>query len=387
MKIYRFILASFFVASITISSAQDLRLTHKDHMVKNSWMVGLGYNSVDDSGSTFKELLNINDHWNGLAIPSRLSFGRYFENGLGVEAIGSYNKYKLGKIIGGETNTTEKHYWSLDARLSYDLNTLVGETGFFDPYVGAGVGYTRANGENIGTFNAVIGFRTWFSDQLGLDIGSSGKWGMGAANNHLQHHAGLVYRFGIEKGLSKTGLLKLALINKQKRVADSINATKRAEEEARLRADRLLIEKEQALLAAEEKAKREAENQRRAFIKQQLQEVGNVGFAFNSSWLSKEEKQRLDKLVLILKANPGLILKVNSHADARGTQEYNLWLTQRRMKNTMDYLVNEKGVDPSRLKGEAFGKKHLLNDCDGTKYCPEAKHRENRRSQFEIYLP
>ncbi|WP_150452677.1 OmpA family protein, partial [Arenibacter lacus] len=260
----------------------------------------------------------------------------------------------------------------------------IGETGFFDPYVGAGLGYTRANGEDMGTYNAVVGFRTWFSDEFGLDFSSSGKWGMGDAGNHLQHHAGVVYRFGIEKGLSRKGMLKLALINEQQRVADSINAAKKAEEEARLRAERLAKEKEQARLAAEEKAKRDAENQRRATIKQQVKDVGNVSFAFNSAWVSKAEKERLDKLVVILEANPGVILKVSSHADSRGSQEYNMKLTERRVKNTIDYLVNEKGVDASRLKGEAFGEKQLLNDCDGTKYCPESKHRVNRRSEFEV---
>ncbi len=383
MNIYRIILVVLLVASFNVNSAQELVLTDKDHIVESAWMVGLGYNFVDDSDGQLKGLFNVKDNWNALPYPSRLSIGRYFKNGLGIEAIGSYNKYKVGKVVSGAVNTTEMDYYSVDARVSYDLNKIIGETGFFDPYVGVGMGYTRANNQDRGTYNAVVGFRTWFSDQFGLDFSSSGKVGINVGN-HLQHHAGVVYRFGIEKGLSKKGMQKLAIINENQRVQDSINAAKKAEEEARLLAERLAREKEQARLAAEEKAKRDAENQRRASIESQVKSVGHVNFAFNSAWVSKAERERLDKLAEIMEAHSSITIKVSSHADARGSQEYNLKLTERRVKNTIDYLVNEKGIDASRLNGEAFGKKQLLNDCDGTKYCPETKHRENRRSEFQV---
>ena len=149
-----------------------------------------------------------------LAYPTRASIGRYFKSGIGVEGFASYNKYKVGKFIDGETNLVETDYFGLDARLSYDLNKIVGETAWFDPYIGVGLGYTDANNQPRGTYNAVVGFRTWFTDQWGLDLSSSGKWAIGdtGATNHLQHAAGVVYRFGIEKGLSKKGEEKLAMI-------------------------------------------------------------------------------------------------------------------------------------------------------------------------------
>ncbi|GGW22103.1 OmpA family protein [Arenibacter certesii] len=385
MKACRFGLVFLLVLSFNINSAQELRLTDKDHIVKSSWMVGLGYNFVDDAGTgtDIGDKFDT-DHWNALAYPSRLSIGRYFESGLGIEAIGTYNKYKVGKLIDSRVNTTESDYFGIDARLTYDLNKIIGETGFFDPYVGGGLGYTDANNKSFGTYNAVLGFRTWFSDRFGLDISTTGKWSMSDEGNHLQHSAGAVYRFGIEKGLSKKGREKLALINENQRVQDSINAAKKAEEEARLLAERLAKEKEQARLAAEEQARQEAEKQRRLEIEQQVKEVGHVIFLFNSSAVTKAEKDRLDKLAVIMEANPTVTLHVTSHADARGSQEYNLKLTEKRVQNTIDYMVNEKGIDASRFNGEGFGKKKLLNDCDGTKYCPESKHRVNRRSEFEV---
>ncbi|MFD2588218.1 hypothetical protein ACFSQJ_14860 [Croceitalea marina] len=76
-----------------------------------------------------------------------MSIGKYFENGLGLEAIGTYNKYKEGKIVDNQVNDTMISYYAADLRVSYDLNKILGETGFFDPYVGLGLGYTDANNQ------------------------------------------------------------------------------------------------------------------------------------------------------------------------------------------------------------------------------------------------
>lgn len=385
MKVHRFVLVFLFVISFAFSTAQDLRLTSKDSIVKSSWIFGLGYNFVDDGGSKFENLFDVDEQWNAVAFPSRLSIGRYFESGLGLEAIGTYNKYKVGKLVDGAINTRETDYLGIDARLSYDLNKVIGETGFFDPYVGVGLGYTDANDQSRGTYNAVVGFRAWFSDRFGLDISSSGKWAMGSdATNHLQHSAGVVYRFGMEKGLSKKGMQKYGLIVENQRVQDSINAAKRAEEEARLLAERLAREKEQARLAAEEQARRDAENQRRMTIESLVEDVGHVHFRFNSSSLTKSEMERLDRMASVLEEYPNVTLKIGSHADSRGSDEYNLKLSEKRVSNTIDYLVNKKGIDANRLSGEGFGKRQLLNECDSSTYCPESKHKVNRRSEFEV---
>src|SRR5690606_15344257 len=178
MKTFRYVLILLLALPFNFVDAQELRLTAKDSIVTSSWMVGLGYNFVDDSGNQFEKLLDFENEWNAVAFPSRLSIGRYFKSGLGIEAIGSYNKYKVGKLIDGSINSEEIDYLGIDARLSYDLNKIIGETGFFDPYIGVGLGYTDANGQGRGTYNGVIGFRTWFSDHWGLDFNSSGKWSM-----------------------------------------------------------------------------------------------------------------------------------------------------------------------------------------------------------------
>lgn len=373
------------VVNQRVVSQEIPQLTSKDSIVQSSWIVGLGINIVDDSGNVFNDFFDIEERWNSVSHPSRISIGKYFKSGVGIEAIGTYNKYKVGKLIDGTINTVEKDYLGLDARLSYDLNKIIGETGWFDPYVGIGVGYTDANNEPRGTYNAVVGFRTWFSDHWGLDFNSSGKWAMGTdATNHIQHAAGVLYQFDVKKELSAKGLEKLAMIQEmekeQQRVQDSISAAKEAEEQARALAEQLAKQKEEAMLAAAaEKERIDVENS----IRKEVKDIGNVYFRLNSSYLSKNDKTVLDQLAALMDKHANIIIKITAHADARGSEEYNLWLSEKRLKRSVDYLLSI-GVDAQRLEHEALGENNLTNECVDGVYCPENKHSENRRSEFIV---
>ena len=366
--------------------AQDLQLTKKDSIVESYWLASVGINIVDDSGDEFGKLLDLKDGWNMVPFPSRLSVGRYFRNGLGLEAIGTYNKYKQGKIIDNVVNPEDVDYFGLDFRVSYDLNKILGHTGFFDPYIGIGAGYTDANNQGRGTYNAVVGFRTWFSEHWGLDFNSSGKWTMNSANstNHIQHALGVAYRFEVEKGLSRKGSEKLAYLEEmekeQQRVQDSIA---NAEREARLLAERLQREKEAADLAAAQKAKRDAEDAARRALQTKINDLGNVYFKLNSSYLTPQDKVLLDELVAIMNSEPTMSINISAHTDSRGTHQYNQWLSERRAERTRDYIIS-KGISENRISHDAFGETKLLNECSDGVRCTEAAHAKNRRSEFQI---
>ncbi len=388
MKTMKTLYVLAIVLCVNVSSGQEnLQLTSRDSLVESSWIFGLGYNFVDDSGDVFDNLFDFENQWNAVAFPSRISIGRYFKSGLGIEAIGTYNKYKVGKIIDKSVNLTESDYFGVDARLSYDLNKLIGQTAWFDPYVGVGVGYTEASNQGRGTYNAVVGFRTWINDNWGLDFSSSGKWRIGdKGTNHIQHAAGVVYQFGIEKGLSKKGKEKLALIEaiekEQQRKADSIADVNRAREAQEL-ADRLAKEKEAAKLAAIEKAKQDAINKKKLAIENKIKEYGLVYFKLNSSYLSESSKKALDAVAKLLTEEPNIEIKITAHTDSRGGAKYNKWLSEKRGGRTKDYLL-KKGIEASRIVIEAYGEEKLLNECDDNTYCPEDKHRLNRRSDMNV---
>ena len=88
----------------------------------------------------------------------------------------------------------------------------------------------------------------------------------------------------------------------------------------------------------------------------ELMTIGDtVLFGFDSSALSADAMATLDKQAAFLNAKPALRVKIEGHADERGTREYNLALGERRASATRDYLV-ARGVDGSRIRIVSYGK-------------------------------
>jgi len=372
---------------LELDQQEELQLTAKDSMVVSSWMVGLGWNFVNDSGERLNNISTIKDRWNAVAFPSRINIGRYFRSGIGLEAIATYNNYKKGNIIDGVVNPEDKSYFGFDTRFSYDLNKIFGQTGWFDPYLGVGVGYTYANDLGRGTYNAVIGFRTWFSDRWGLDFSSSGKWSFGnEASNHIQHAVGVVYQFKIEKDLTKKGLEKLALIEAMEkelqRASDSINEARAAEVAAAAIAERLAREKEEARIAAQKRAKQEVID----LQKQKMDELSNLNkvyFRFDSSYLVSSDNAKLDELVAFMNKYPDAVIEVKGNADARGETDYNQWLSQRRADSTVKYVV-AAGISSDRIYGKGYGESQISNGCTNGVRCTKEEHKQNRITEYSM---
>src|SRR5690606_15757461 len=171
------------------------------------------------------------------------------------------------------------------------------------------------------------------------DFSSTGKWAMDTekATNHLQHAVGVAYRFEMEKDLSRKGAEKLALLEEldkeQQRKQDSIAQVER---DAQVLAERLEREKEAAALAAADKARKDAEAAKRAAIQNKINGLGEVYFKFNSSYLTPKDTELLDELVSIMEAEPSLIIGIYAHTDSRGTDQYNQWLSDRRVERTVE---------------------------------------------------
>lgn len=377
------LLVFVFLTSNQIFSQEDLKLTSKDSIVQSSWVVGLGFNAVVDSGKRLNQPFAIGDDWNIVPFPSRLNIGRYFSSGIGVEVIASYNKYKAGKQVDNVMLPNDIDYYATDVRVTYALNKIWGGSKWFDPYVGGGVGYTKASNQGRGTMNGIVGFKTWFSDRFGLDFNSSGKWSMNTdkATNHLQHAVSGLYRFNIKKGLTKKGEKKLALIEEQERVQDSLAAIDLAKEAAVL-AERLAQEKENARLAAVERAKQEAEAAQKRII-DELSNLSKVHYKFNSSYLTSSDKEKLDELVDFMNKYPETIIVVKGHTDSRGTSKYNDWLSDRRAQNVVKYIVSV-GMSTERISAKGFGESQIMNRCiDGIK-CSSGEHKVNRRIEYVL---
>jgi OOP family OmpA-OmpF porin len=165
----------------------------------NPWVVGFGINSVDmysgtDTSSQFKDLLGSSD-WNTLPSLSRISAEKYLEKGFTLQLAGTLNKIKHHRA----KDDSDYVLWSIGALVKYDLNSLVGETGWFDPYVGIGGDYVSSGKYDKSELMGVgaLGFNVWFSDNIGLNFQHSDKLGFAKnVRSHYQNSLGLVVKFG-----------------------------------------------------------------------------------------------------------------------------------------------------------------------------------------------
>lgn len=367
MKFFKIapIVSMLLIVNCLYSQQQDEKKTKS---ADDYWLFGAGFNAVDDTGLKLRQYFDVNDNWHIAPHPSRLSAGYFLGNGLGFEFIGTYNKYNAGKIVDGRELLEDLTYVGLDTKVSFDLNKIVGETGWFDPYVAGGAGYTWVGSNGRPTANAGVGFNTWFNERWGLNFQTWGKFSLKeTATNHLQHSIGVVYKLKTKK---EGEIQKDSIITP---VIEEVKDTLPKEP----------VVDEEALRKAEEEARRKAEEAKKQQMLNELNDIGEIYFDFDSSYLTPPAKAQLDKLVAFMNKYPETVIEAGSHADSRGTDAYNNWLTERRANRVRDYLIS-KGIDANRINSNGFGESQLVNGCSNGVKCTEAEHRLNRRSNFGL---
>lgn len=108
-----------------------------------------------------------------------------------------------------------------------------------------------------------------------------------------------------------------------------------------------------------------------------------IYFALNKSDIEKEAVFELEKIVVILNQFPDMKIDVLSYTDSRQTAEFNMALSERRAKSTMEWFV-KNGINKDRLTGKGYGETKLVNNCGDGVTCTEEEHTKNRRSEFII---
>jgi len=106
-----------------------------------------------------------------------------------------------------------------------------------------------------------------------------------------------------------------------------------------------------------------------------------IYFDYDKSNIKPQAAFELDKLVNIMNKYPKMVIKVESHTDSQGRDEYNLSLSERRAQSTVQYVIS-KGIDSSRISGEGKGETAPKIKCGSN--CTKEEHAKNRRSEFII---
>jgi len=114
--------------------------------------------------------------------------------------------------------------------------------------------------------------------------------------------------------------------------------------------------------------------------------VQNIYYEYDKFALLDSSMMVIDTTIYeILKTNPQIIAEIGSHTDAHGSDQYNQKLSQKRAQSVVDYLVNKKGIERSRLKARGYGEKQPIapNDNEDGTDNPEGRQM-NRRTEFRV---
>lgn len=112
--------------------------------------------------------------------------------------------------------------------------------------------------------------------------------------------------------------------------------------------------------------------------------IGDAGlepllFTFDSYTLPEEERGKADMAADYLLNNPSYVMVIEGNTDERGSNEYNLSLSEQRAISVRDYMVS-LGIDTNRLQTRAFGEEKPANPGHD-----EEAWRQNRRAEFVPY--
>jgi outer membrane protein OmpA-like peptidoglycan-associated protein/tetratricopeptide (TPR) repeat protein len=108
-----------------------------------------------------------------------------------------------------------------------------------------------------------------------------------------------------------------------------------------------------------------------------------IYFDFDKSLIRKDAITYLDSVVSYMKRSPEMKLVLGGHCDRKGTDEYNMNLSNRRDDATVQYLL-KKGIKKNRIVAKGYGATQMVNRCAKGVECSDAEDQMNRRVEFHF---
>ncbi|MBC7607750.1 MAG: OmpA family protein [Burkholderiales bacterium] len=184
----------------------------------NPWAITFGTNAVDTRISAASKLedqisqyFNVKSNWNILPSVSYINVSRNVGGSFSFGVTGSINKIKRFVLprttIPGDymvVNPGDLTYYGADGVIKYSFMKGLGWK-VIDPSIHVGGGYTWLGDASYGTANGGLGLTFWFTEMVGLSLQSTYKYSFDNADerggpsnvpNHMQHFAGLTFKFG-----------------------------------------------------------------------------------------------------------------------------------------------------------------------------------------------
>ena len=118
--------------------------------------------------------------------------------------------------------------------------------------------------------------------------------------------------------------------------------------------------------------------------KQKMIKTKPIYFDLDKYNITEEAAIELNRVVSILSKYPKIRLEIKSHTDSRAPDDYNMKLSNKRAKSTINYIIS-KGIDPDRVFGKGYGETEIINKCKNGVKCTQQEHAINRRTEFIVH--
>jgi outer membrane protein OmpA-like peptidoglycan-associated protein len=112
--------------------------------------------------------------------------------------------------------------------------------------------------------------------------------------------------------------------------------------------------------------------------------IPNIYYDFDKWNIRPDAAKILDKLAGFLKDNPAVKVELGSHTDVRGSDNYNMTLSDKRAEAAVQYIVDKHGISRENLTWKGYGESELVNGCANGANCTEGEHQMNRRTELKI---
>ena len=110
--------------------------------------------------------------------------------------------------------------------------------------------------------------------------------------------------------------------------------------------------------------------------------IENIYYDFDKANIRRDARPPLNNLVSTMKATP-IVVVLGSHTDSRGSDAYNLELSQRRAQSAVDYIIS-RGINRERITAQGYGETVPVNRCTNGVKCSDAEYQQNRRTEFTV---
>jgi len=106
--------------------------------------------------------------------------------------------------------------------------------------------------------------------------------------------------------------------------------------------------------------------------------LNNLFFATGKANIKEESTPELQRLVAVMKKNPGLRVEVAGHTDNIGTDEVNNWLSSQRAEAVKKFIVSQS-IEADRIEAKGYGSHQPAAPND-----TEENRQQNRRVEFKL---